>query len=259
MHYITNIFSWQSDKIYAFSLFHLSIIFLVIVFSIIFIFIGKKQNQKQISLTVFFFGLFFLFLEIYKQLFVNVFEGADSYRWYVFPFQLCSTPLYLCLIYPLLKGKAKKCVSNYLSLYATLAGISVMICADTVLSREVTISLQTMLWHGSMIVLGLYLLTTNNLGKDINEIKSAIFIFSIVFCIAMLLNVTIKKVNLLYLSPYFDNPMDFLNKIRAKTNWFVYAMSYAVGVSIGAFLVWLVAYLIQKIKIKKEKTVKNLE
>lgn len=103
MCFLENIFSWQIDKIHGYILFHLMILIITILVTILFVKEFKNHNEQQVKKTVFIFGIFFFCLELYKQLFYNVFEDVSSYQWNIFPFQLCSTPIYFCLITPILK------------------------------------------------------------------------------------------------------------------------------------------------------------
>ena len=45
-------------------------------------------------------GLFMLSGEIWKQLTLTFILGGGQYNWWYFPFQLCSIPMYILLIYP---------------------------------------------------------------------------------------------------------------------------------------------------------------
>ena len=48
-------------------------------------------------------GVFLAFSEVYKQLFLYYIENNQHYDWWYFPFQLCSLPMYLCLLLPLFR------------------------------------------------------------------------------------------------------------------------------------------------------------
>ncbi len=270
-YYLTNVFSWPSEQMHGYGFFHLTIVLLMILATIILVNKGRKHTDKDICKTVFIFGIFFAFLEIYKQLFYNVFEDVTTYQWAYFPFQLCSTPLYLCLLTPLFKGKLRKYVYNYLAFFGTIAGGAVIVNPDSVLVPEVTRALQTMFWHGGMVVLGIYLLATNHLGTSIKEMLPACCIFLIAFLIATILNISFEafKVkyqlnatfNMFFISPYYGNQVVILNKIKEATNWFIYATTYVLAVILGALAIWFVKYLynlIHKNYLNKKSSRKNI-
>lgn len=181
MHYLENILSWKTDKLHGYGWFHLIIIVINVCITIVFIRRYKNHNEKQVKMTVFYFGLFFFFLELYKQLFINVFEDRSSYNWSTFPFQFCSTPIYICLLTPVFKEKIREYLYQFMGFYYTIAGLSVMVVPDSVITSEVTITMQSLLWHGAMITLGVYLIITRNLGCKIKEMIPGILLFCSLF------------------------------------------------------------------------------
>ena len=56
---------------------------------------GAWASQKIILIS----GFIMLIFEIYKQVIFTYQVG--HYQWYAFPFQFCSTPMYLYIIYGL--------------------------------------------------------------------------------------------------------------------------------------------------------------
>ena len=76
-------------------------------------------------------ALVVILLEIYKQInYTFSYEGAITfdYQWYAFPFQFCSTPMYVGLLVGLFrKGKIHDALCAYLATYAVFAGLCVMI------------------------------------------------------------------------------------------------------------------------------------
>lgn len=57
-------------------------------------FMSSPTCCRRILLGV---GLFLMFCEGYKLLFYYYVIGHGSFQWWVFPFQLCSIPMYLCV------------------------------------------------------------------------------------------------------------------------------------------------------------------
>ena len=82
--------------------------------------VGDKAN-KAILLTV---GIILALSEVYKQLFYTfVINPREGYTWWIFPFQLCSIPMYFCLIIPFLKkGKLQRALYNFTVAYNLLGG-----------------------------------------------------------------------------------------------------------------------------------------
>ena len=106
---------------------------------------------------VFFFicGLFMLSGEIWKQLTLTFILGGGQYNWWYFPFQLCSIPMYILLLYPWIRRTAlKQALLAFLMCYGLLGGIAVF--ADTTGLHYPLPALTAFSygWHILLIVLG---------------------------------------------------------------------------------------------------------
>ena len=55
----------------------------------------RRQNR-----IFFIFGIILLLSEIWKQYCLTYIVNPGSYDWWYFPFQLCSIPMYVCLLLP---------------------------------------------------------------------------------------------------------------------------------------------------------------
>lgn len=64
----------------------------------------RKMSNKEIKKTLLIFSLILIVFEIYKQLIFS-YQANWSYQWYAFPFQFCSTPMYVALLAGLTKNK----------------------------------------------------------------------------------------------------------------------------------------------------------
>ena len=68
-------------------------------------------------------GLFLITCEAYKLLFYYYVIGHGSFQWWVFPFQLCSIPMYLCLAANLVrKEHTRSAIYTFLCTYNLLGG-----------------------------------------------------------------------------------------------------------------------------------------
>ena len=104
-------------------------------------------------------GYFLLVLEILKQTVGSLHvtnNGIEyNYPWSIFPFQLCSTPLYVCPFIPVLRqGKLHGALCGFLGTFGILGGICVLLNPKTVFCEKVFGNLHTMLWHTGLILLG---------------------------------------------------------------------------------------------------------
>ena len=134
-----------------------------------------------------------LVLEIYKQIFFSVIvvEGVPtfSYCWSNFPFQLCSTPLYVLPFLGILRdGHARDFAAAYTMSFSFIGGIAVYAFPSTVFTKLMIVNVQTMVHHGIQIIAGVLAAVwyRRRLGRGFFFKGFAVFV--IVFTVAMLLN-----------------------------------------------------------------------
>ena len=58
-----------------------------------------SKSKKDTDSVIITFGIVLLLMEIWKQLMIWKVEFGGRYEIWYFPFQLCSMPMYLCLMY----------------------------------------------------------------------------------------------------------------------------------------------------------------
>lgn len=107
---------------------------------------------------IFFFvcGILMLCSEIWKQFILTFSVGGGSYIWWYFPFQLCSIPMYILLIYPWLRQKtARLTLLAFLMSYCLLGGIAVFADTTGLHYPLKALTIHSYLWHILLIVLGI--------------------------------------------------------------------------------------------------------
>ena len=72
-------------------------------------------------------GVFLAFSEVYKQLFLYYIENNRHYDWWYFPFQLCSLPMYLCLLLPFVPHKYQRIFCTFMYNYNLLGAVMVFV------------------------------------------------------------------------------------------------------------------------------------
>lgn len=145
--------------------FHLLSFALSIIIAIILCISHKNDNPLRVRMVVFGVAVLVSILEIYKQINYSFSYGSDGisfdYQWYIFPWQFCSMPMYVGLLAGLTKkGKLHDSLHAFLGTYAVFAGLCVMFYPVTVFTETIGVNIQTMVCHGSMITVGIYLLYT---------------------------------------------------------------------------------------------------
>ena len=104
----------------AYGAFH--ILFTLIGFAVCGLLAWKLRNvsDKIANRILFLCGLVLSLSEVFKQFFCYYVIADGTYHWGEFPFQLCSIPMYLCLVTPWLKpGKPRRALYSFMVLYPT--------------------------------------------------------------------------------------------------------------------------------------------
>lgn len=255
----------------AFGWYHLMCLALVIAASVIVGIYGKKFSDKHNKLFLLILSSTMLILEVYKQLnfSFSVVNGGGTwdYQWYAFPFQFCSTPMYVIFIASLLKpGRVQDALYSFIGTFGLLAGALVMIMPGDVFISTIGINIQTMIVHGGMVVAGVYMLASGRVKLNFKSILGAIIVFAILASIALLLNIILynsgvlngETFNMFFISPYFPSTLPVFSLIYASVPYFVFLLLYLIGFSLGALIILsiaiLIKYLVNKLKANKQKT-----
>lgn len=235
---------------------------------------ARKHDDKIDNRVIFGFGVFLVVIETYKQIFVTVDNG--QFIWGTFPFQFCSVPMYAAFIGPLIRKKSIQDVFyKFIALFGFVAGTAVMLYPDTCFHTEyVTILLHTMMWHTSMVIMGIYLIISkrycSNIKNLLNEVGSGAIIFAIIVVISLVVNIvsyhlyfgtdkntTGQIINFMYISPYYSCPFPILGDIKEHVHFvfffIIYLIAFALGISIVWFAIFGIRKLVEFINAKVEK------
>lgn len=253
---ILDFLAFKGNTPTLYGLYHIFCLFIVLGLSTLIIIKRKKISEKMVNRILIISGLAFIILEIYKQIIIpyDSYE-LKKYPWYIFPFAFCSTPLYITALAGFLKkGKLKDYLLCYLSTYSLLAGICVMIYPGDVFVSLIGINIQTMVIHGGMIVLGVLLLATNKVKKDIHTFYKGLVVFLIFLTIAVILNLLWpllginETFNMFQISPYYDCSLPIFNVIKSKIPYIIFLLLYIIPFSLGAYIIYLIYKLTGKEK-----------
>lgn len=222
----------------------------------------KKIDKKAVNISLLVCGIALILLEIIKQLHKG-YSISDSGEliWHYppadFPFQFCSTPMYLALLAGILrKGKVYNALVSYLSTYALLAGILVMVYPLGVYVDNTFINIHTMIWHSSMVITGFLILATRSVEINIKSVLKATIVFAIMLVMAILMNVIAHSIvpdeyfNMFYIGPYYPNNFVILQDIYARVPWAVFLLIYTLGFFLASLIIMLVAIALDKLKSK---------
>lgn len=224
----------------------------------------KNADDKKIRKFLLISSIIMICLEIYKQ-FIFSYSISDgvitwNYQWYAFPFQFCSTPMYIALIASLVKkGKFQDCLYSFLATFGLFGGLIVMLVPSNVFMSYIGINIQTMVHHGLMIVIGAVLLSSKSVKLEHKTILKAGYVFLALSAIALLMNCVYvwcggtHNFNMFYISPYKESELLVFKDIQKAVPFVIFLLSYIVGFSLAGYIVLLVAMLINHIISKNKR------
>ena len=211
---------------------------------------------KMTRIVVLTYSIVTILLEVYKQLnfSFNSTTGEWHYQWYAFPFQFCSTPMYNGLIAGCVKkGKFQEFLYSYLATYALFAGLAVMFLPSDVFISTIGINIQTMICHGGMVVVGIFLFFSGMVKLEWKTILKALSVFCVLVFIALILNVIFNSTgntatfNMFFISPFLPCTLPLLSMIYPLVPYPIFLIIYIAGFTLAALVMLAIAIGINKI------------
>ena len=250
-------FKMKEPELYGW--FHMLSLILMVLVTIILCVCGKHSTRKQVIQIIFRTAILVGILEIYKQInYTFSYEGGEilaDYAWYAFPWQFCSMPMYVGLFAGIFReGRIHKSLCAFLATYSTFAGICVMIYPASVFTETIGINIQTMVCHGSMVAIGIFLMFSGYVKLDHRTFLDAFPVFLIAVSIAMILNevayrsglLITDEFNMFFISPYLDSTLPVYSWVHGSIAYPWSLIVYVAGFSLAAYLILLFAMVIYK-------------
>ncbi len=114
------------------------------------------MKDKVLDRIFFTAGLLFAGSELWKQWCLTVVVNGGVYDWWYFPFQLCSLPMYLLLVFPWVKNqRVKMGFLAFLMDYTLLGGVMVWAEPSGLYYPLEALTLHSFVWHILLTVIGL--------------------------------------------------------------------------------------------------------
>ena len=222
----------------------------------------KDCSEKTVNRIAAIVWIVIVTLEVYKQIVFSLYltDGRFSwdYSWYAFPFQFCSSPLYILPFIAFCKNARLRefCIA-YMMTFSLFAGIAVFCYPNDVFTDMAGINLQTMVHHGSQILMGVFLGVRYRDKLNLKFFRGGAIVFVAMVFVAMLLNIVAyhafgafgidETFNMFFISPYFDCTLPLLSIVWAKVPYLVFVCIYFFGFILCALLIYGVIYGFNKL------------
>lgn len=246
----------QTPEMYGW--FHLLFFALSIIAGILLCCFCKGLDEKVVRRVLTITAIVVILLEVYKQInYTFTYDGTKietDYQWYAFPFQFCSTPMYISLLAGLIRHrKVHESLCAYLATFALFAGLCVMFYPGQVFISTIGINIQTMVCHGLMVSVGIYLLGTGYVKLEHKTILKAIPVFAACVLLALIMNeiayytglLETDVFNMFFISRHCDPSLPVYSLVQAAVPYPWCLFIYIAGFSAAAYIVLLLAMLIR--------------
>lgn len=259
----------EMNKPTAFGWFHILCIILTIISIFILYKLSRNYNEKQLKIVLAIYGVVALILELLKQIIWSFnFDIVTNivtwdYEWYAFPFQLCTTPIFVSLICLFLRdNKVRKSLLSYVSFVTILGSISTIIVPDSCFVPDILVNIHTMWLHCGAFVLSIYLIISGEVELKKENLVRGLIVFIIFVLIAQILNIVIYNIgilndetfNMFFISPYFNSTLPVFDMIQKSVPYIIFLLSYIFVLSTGAVIIYYMFVLIKKIVINNKST-----
>lgn len=244
----------------SYGVFHMLAVLTVIGVTVLLCLKLRNADEKTVRRILLAAWITMVALEIYKQI-VFTFEVSETgvisgdYSWYAFPFQLCSTPLYVLPFAIFAKnGHVRDAAISFLCTFSLFGGLVVMIYPNDVFISTIGINIQTMVHHGLQVALGIFLAVHNRHRLSISHFLVALPMFATLVATAMLLNIGVYHAlttrgmsdtfNMFFVSPYHPCTLPILSTVYKLVPYPVFLLIYLIGFSLAAAIVYSVFHAI---------------
>ena len=243
--------AWEMTPPEPYGTFHLVFWLTGLPLALLAAFLLRKSTEKTNARLLFGIGLFLLLAELYKQLFYAFVVEDGQYRFDRIPFQLCSMPMYACLILPFLKpGKCRQALYTFTASFGFMGGFVSYFSPESMCLPYWTLTLHSFSWHMILVFIGLYLFFSGRAGNRLRDFPPAAAVYFCLCVVAFGINLLCYRcpgpdVNMFYVGPK-PSPLVICRDIVARFGWAVNTVVYVSALTLCAFAFFSAYLLLRK-------------
>ncbi len=246
-----------------YGIFHLTFVVLSLVVIVALCYLMRKHRDRAFRIVLFSLGTALLLSEVYKQLYYLWAVGGEGYDWYIFPFQLCSIPMYLAIVIGCMKkNRVRDALCEYMVSIGFLGGIMAYVEPSGILNGCYFTLIHSCIWHALLIFMALYILFTDNACRRLGHYKCALIVLCGVVLSATALNVIFRSkpdFNMCYISPFYNTPLAVFSTfdqilqgaLGQYPGRILSILIYLLGLCLGGAMVYGASYAIKRALTKK--------
>lgn len=229
---ILNMTAWRMETPQLFGAFHIIASLLAAALAVIaaVFFARRITDEKRVRKILMSTGWILVALEVYKQLFLFFVVNDGAFDWWFFPFQLCSVPMYLCILLPLLYEGNRSVFMTFMGSYTFVSAVAALVYPADILRSYTVLTIHGFMWHGLLLFISLLIIFTGSMDTSIDGLRSTASLFSALCVIALVINamaepampairaahpaVTHNWAAMFYLNPYHISPQPLVGTVQ---------------------------------------------
>jgi len=213
---------------------------------------NNHDNHRRFNQIMLVSGVILLIGELYKQL-MNFYVVNDHvYDWWIFPFQLCSLPMYLCPLLILIHNeKRHRILCTFLLDFNMMGAIATFIDPSGIMHPYWTLTLHGIFWHLMLIFVGFVIIFSQEADLTTKGFLHTLPLFAFFCLTAEILNGILHRfsaANLFYISPWEISTQLLFGDIDRILGRPVGIILYVLAMASGAWLIHNVARKITAIR-----------
>ena len=190
----------------------------------------KSLSGDAVVRCLFNTGLILFVLESVKQVFIFFKISHGVYDWWYFPFQLCSVPMYLCILLPVINNNLKNASLTFMSTFTFISAAAALIYPEDYLKNDILITYHGFMWHGLLLFISLLIIFSKAADLSGRGFIPASLLYLFLSGIAICINVFAEPLMaaasgidhsyaaMFYLNPYHISPQILVGTIQKSTN-----------------------------------------
>lgn len=240
--------AWEMQKPKAYGTFHILMTLGLLGLTILSAWLLRNTNDKQNRIVLGVTGGFLILTEVYKIAFHITVNPYNWYFWGAFPFQLCSLPMYLCLICAFSKNnKFNSWLYEGMFAVNMFGGIMAFLEPSGIQHGFLTLTLHAYIWHMLLIFVGLYLYMSKRCCNDVRSYKKSAIVYLVSCAVAQGFNLIFKdKINCFYISPYVRSPLAVFKNIYENYGWLTNFVLMVIAMLLASAIVYYIGYALRK-------------
>lgn len=232
--------AWSMTTPTPYSAFHIVISLAGIALAVFLAHRLRRVPERALLGILFSCGLVLAVSEIYKQLFLYYVVNDMHYDWWYFPFQLCSLPMYFCLLLPCIPSrKLRTVLLTFMQNFNLLGGVMALLEPSGLLHPYWVLTLHGLFWHILLIFIGLLIGFNGRSDLSARGFANTLPLFGACCLIASFINVwthTLGDADMFYISPYYPTTQIVFHTIALKLGILAGNVIYLLSICLGGFL-----------------------